>query len=233
MVTRNGRNAIIINGAIPSVNEALTHSYGFAVLTGEPAILIPQSLDDASWRIGGSASVGLALVESASTREDLICALEVLLSTIQDSWRNSEAMERENGFGVLASLLTAKLDNTQTGMKMQNLHMKVPGKEAEALSFEILSLILAFIGYQVQNLADSVINNPLAYRILIVDLDIWRTSSPKVQKLYYAQFATFSTGSKHHHFNTKRLGRMRQLALLLVLHESILIKLSRYSQEMA
>ncbi|MCJ1396460.1 hypothetical protein MMC18_009350 [Xylographa bjoerkii] len=211
MVTRNGRNAIIINGAIPSVNEALTHSYGFAVLTGEPTIVIPQSLDDASWRIGGCASVGLALVESASSRQDLICALEILLGTIQDSWRNSEAMERENGFGVLASLLTAKLDNTYTGLKMQNLHIDLTRKDAEALSFEILSIILKFIGYQERSLADSVINNPLAYRILIVDLDIWRASSPKVQKLYYEQFGTFSTGSKHHHFNAKRLGRMRIL----------------------
>ena len=208
-VTRNGRNAIIINGAIPSVNEALTHSYGFAVLTGEPVIVIPQSLDDASWRIGGCAPVGLALVESASSPQNLICALEILLGTIQDSWRNSEAMERENGFGVLASLLTAKLDNIHTGLKMQNLHINVTETEAEALSFEILSIILKFIGYQERSLADSVINNPLAYRILIVDLDIWRTSSPKVQKLYYEQFETFSTGSKHHHFNTKRLGRMR------------------------
>ncbi|MCJ1322959.1 hypothetical protein MMC15_008309 [Xylographa vitiligo] len=210
-VTRNGRNAIIINGAIPSVNEALTHSYGFAVLTGEPVIVIPQSLDDASWRIGGCAPVGLALVESASSPQNLICALEILLGTIQDSWRNSEAMERENGFGVLASLLTAKLDNIHTGLKMQNLHINVTETEAEALSFEILSIILKFIGYQERSLADSVINNPLAYRILIVDLDIWRTSSPKVQKLYYEQFETFSTGSKHHHFNTKRLGRMRIL----------------------
>ncbi|MCJ1399799.1 hypothetical protein MMC11_003002 [Xylographa trunciseda] len=211
MVTRNGRNAIIINGAIPSVNEALTHSYGFAVLTGDPVIVIPQSLDDASWRIGGCASVGLALVESASSPHDLVCALEILLGTVQDSWRNSEAMERENGFGVLASLLTAKLDDTYTGSKMQNLYIDVTGTEAEALSFEILSIILKFIGYQEQSLADSIINNPLAYRILIVDLDIWRTSSPKVQKLYYEQFGTFSTGSKHHQFNTKRLGRMRIL----------------------
>lgn len=208
-VTRGGRTVIVINGAVPSVNEALLKPNGFAVLTGEPAIVIPQSLDEAAWRIGGCAPVGLALVESASTQENLIRALEILLSTIQESWRNSEAMERENGFGVLASLLTAKLDNAYAGSAIQSLRIVLPPKEREELSFEILSILLKFMGYQKDNLVDSVINNPLAYRILIVDLEIWRSSSSKVQELYYEQYSTFGMGSKHRLFNAKRLARMR------------------------
>lgn len=212
-VTRGGRDAIVINGAVPSVNEALNHPYGFAVLTGDPAVVIPQSLDDASWRIGGCAPIGLSLVESASSHEDLLRALDILLGTIQDSWRNSEAMERENGFGVLATLLTTKLDKVYGAPKMRSLDVDSQKDMYEELPFDVLCLILKFVGYQTDNLTDSVINNPLAYRILIVDLDIWRTSSTKVQRLYYEQFETFSTGSKHHHFNTKRLGRMRELEL--------------------
>ncbi|MCJ1251415.1 hypothetical protein MMC30_008648, partial [Trapelia coarctata] len=211
IVTRGGRTVIVINGAVPSVNEALLKPNGFAVLTGEPAIVIPQSLDEAAWRIGGCAPVGLALVESASTREDLIRALEILLSSIEDSWRNSEAMERENGFGVLASLLTAKLDDAYAGSAMQTLRIILTPKEREELSFEVLSVLLKFMGYKKESPADSVINNPLAYRILIVDLEIWRSSSPKVQELYYEQYSTFGMGSKHRLFNAKRLARMRIL----------------------
>ena len=209
-VTRGGRTVIVVNGAVPSVNEALLKPNGFAVLTGEPAIVIPQSLDAAAWRIGGCAPVGLALVESASTRQDLIRALEILLCSIQDSWRNSEAMERENGFGVLATLLTAKLDIAYAGSAMQSLRIVLPPKEREEISFEVLSILLGFMGYQKESPADSVINNPLAYRILIVDLDIWRSFSPKVQQLYYEQFSTFGMGSKHRLFNAKRLARMRE-----------------------
>ena len=208
-VTRGGRSAIVINGAVPSINEALLRNNGFAVITGEPAIVIPQSLDGAAWRVGGCAPVGLALVESANSGEDLIRALDILLGSIHNSWRNSEAMERDNGFGVLASLLTAKLDGVFAGPRMPELRIISSGKERDELTFRVLSIILRFIGYRDNNLADSVINNPLAYRILIVDLDIWRSSSDKVQKLYYEQFATFGTGSKHRLFNAKRLARMR------------------------
>lgn len=208
-VTRGGRTVIVINGAVPSVNEALLKSNGFAVLTGEPAIIIPQSLDEAAWCVGGCAPVGLALVESASTRQGLVMALEILLGSIQDSWRNSEAMERENGFGVLASLLAAKLENPYTASNVQSAGLALPAKEREELTNDVLLILLKFMGYQKDSPADSIINNPLAYRILIVDLEIWRSSSVKVQELYYEQFSIFGMGSKHRLFNAKRLARMR------------------------
>ena len=210
-LTRGGRTAIVINGAIPSINEALLHPHGVAVLTGDPAVVVPQRLDDAAWRIGGCASVGLALVEAAQGREAIVRALDILFASIRDSWRNSEAMERENGFGVLASLLTEKLGgeiHEATTSRTQAIAQTE--EDRETLTFEVLSLILQFIGYRKESLADSVINNPLAYRILIVDLDIWRRSPSSVQKLYYEQFVTFGAGSKHRNFNAKRLARMRE-----------------------
>ena len=230
-VTRGGRTAVAVNGAVASINEALLHTHGFAVLTGEPAIVVPQSLDDAAWRIGGCAPIGLALVESARHGAELVRALEILLSTIQDSWRNSEAMEKENGFGVLATLLTAKLEpGPYTPVPpSQTFHDTVA--EREQTTLQVLGLILDFIGYRKDNLADSVINNPLAYRILIVDLDMWRNSSIKVQKLYYEQFTTFSIRSKYHNFNAKRLGRMRQSRASVLLKEGLLTISHRHSQE--
>lgn len=211
-VTRGGRNALAINGSVPSINEALLHSFGFAVLTGDPAVVVPQSLDDATWRIGGCAAVGLALFEAAHTHDDIVQALNILLKSIQESWRNSEAMERENGFGVLANLIAAKLDQ---GNSIDNNGIEFSARDSdynksrESLSLKILNLILDFLGYRAQKPEDSVINNPLAYRILLVDFDTWRTNTPLVQKLYYKQFEVFGVSSKYHQFNTKRLSRMR------------------------
>ena len=193
-MTRGGRDAVLLNGAIPSIDEALLHNYGIAVLTGDPSIMVPQSLDDASWRAGGCAPVGLALIETANSTKNILRALDILLNSIQYSWRNSETMERENGFGVLASLLT----------------LKIEGLENEDLALEALERILWFVGYDKKQPENSIINNPLAYRILLVDLDVWRSCSAQVQKQYYEQFATFAKGSKHHHFNMKRLSRMRE-----------------------
>ena len=193
-MTRDGRDAVLLNGAIPSIDEALLHNYGIAVPTGDPAIMVPQSLDDAAWRAGGCAPLGLSLIESSDSGEDTTRALDILLNTIQHSWRNSETVERENGFGVLASLLALKMEQI----------------ESEELALGILDRILWFVGYDDKRPENSIINNPLAYRILLVDLDIWRSCSAKVQKRYYGQFTIFAKGSKHHHFNMKRLSRMRK-----------------------
>lgn len=211
-VTRGGRNALAINGAVPSANEALLHSFGFAVLTGDPAVVVPQSLDDAAWRIGGCAAVGLALFEMAQSNDAVLRALEIIFDSVQDSWRNSEAMERENGFGILGNLIAAKLgpgtgripNGTQSPTVFRGDHQSL-----ESLSLAIVALILKFVGYRIEKPEDSVIINPLAYRVLVVDFDFWRSAAPAVQKLYYEQFTDFGVNSKYHVFNTKRLSRMR------------------------
>ena len=213
-VTRGGRNALVINGAIPSVNEALLHSSGFAVLTGNPTTVVPQPLDNAAWRIGGCAAVGLALLESAVAPNEVVRALKILFESVQENWRNSEAMERENGFGVLSSLLTTKLCQTQPSLAagtesredLSKIQQSVPN-----LSLTVLVEILRFVGYRMDKPEDSVINNPLAYRILLVDMNFWRGAESTVQKLYYEQFITFGLHSKFHQFNTKRLLRMRRI----------------------
>lgn len=211
-ITRGGRNALAINGSIPSINEALLHPFGFAVLTGDPAVVIPQSLDDAAWRIGGCAAVGLALFEAAHTNDAIVRALKVLFESVQESWRNSEAMERDNGFGILANLLAAKLSpgNNRIGNEDSSpAIVHEDNRNHELLCLDILALILKFVGYRKEKPEDSVIDNPLAYRVLLVDFDLWRSAAPAVQKMYYEQFTAFGINSKFHQFNTKRLSRMR------------------------
>ena len=212
-VTKGGRNALAINGAMPFINDALLQPSGFAILTGDPVVVVPQSLDDAAWRIGGCVAVGLALLEAAQKSEDILRALNILFESIQDNWRNSEAMERENGFGVLSTLLSGKLNqpmpqmsnasNSPQAMQSQENSISVP-------ALEVLAEILKFIGYNADKPENSVINNPLAYRILLVDMEFWRNAESPVQKLYYKQFIVFGVRSKYHLFNTKRLSRMRQ-----------------------
>lgn len=211
-LTRGGRNALAINGAIPSINEALLHSFGFATITGDPAVAVPQPLDDAAWRVGGCAAVGLALLEAAYSHDAIVRSLKILFESVRYSWRNSEAMERENGFGVLSSLLSSKLslDSKRIISDSESLNGESEGKGSTGkLPLEVLNLILEFIGYREDKLEDSVINNPLAYRVLLVDSDIWRSVASPVQMLYYKQFSVLGVSSKYHRFNAKRLSRMR------------------------
>jgi len=212
-VTRGGRNALAINGAIPSVNEALLNSSGFAVLTGDPTVVVPQSLDDAAWRIGGCAAVGLALLDAAHGSDGILRALNILLESVSQNWRNSEAMEKENGFGVLSTLLSAKLSQPITDPIKALESPQNPTSDqlpSSPISLRVLGEILKFVGYRTAKPEDSVINNALAYRILLVDMEYWRSAEPLVQKLYYEQFIVFGLRSKYHVFNTKRLSRMRR-----------------------
>ncbi|KAK7551537.1 hypothetical protein IWX49DRAFT_286142 [Phyllosticta citricarpa] len=211
--TRNRGHAIAINAAVPSINDALTQRSGVAVLTGEPVVVVPQSLDNAIWRIGGCASIGLKLIELARTRNALVTAVQIMFESVHENWRNSEAMERENGFAVLAALLRDKLGLGFISGKSSAAAIEDP--DFESLSYELLQVVLRFIGYDEIQTQESKIVNPLAYRALLIDFDLWRRCPADTQKLYYRQFEVFAKESKYHVFNAKRLTRMRIIKRLL------------------
>ena len=219
--THNNGSSLAINAAVPSVNEALVRAQGTAVLTGEPVIIIPQALDDTLWRLAGFGGIALKMVEDAATTEAIVQAVEILFESIKGSWRNSEAMERENGYAILGALLRGKI-GAGVVVTSKNSTTDAPSlsnDEKDKLGFQLLSLVLDFLGYNHERPEDSFIINPLAYRILLVDFDMWRKTSPVTQKLYYKQFITFGVQSKFHQFNSRRLLRMRkQYIILLFFH---------------
>ncbi|KAK2875577.1 hypothetical protein FQN49_001601 [Arthroderma sp. PD_2] len=216
-LTKVKGNSVVINGAVPAINDALAQPHGVAILTGDPVVIVPQSLDDASWRIGGCAGVHLSLVESSTSRESLRLALELLFEAVQDNWRNSEAMEKENGYGILALLLREKLGFISP---VQNSPLKTNAvcstvQERNEAAMELLIPILKFVGYDFESPKKSLIINPLAYRILLIDLDIWRQGDMPLLEIYYSQFQTFCVESHYHRFNSKRLSRMRVIKRLI------------------
>lgn len=211
-LTKSGGNAVAVNGATPAINDALTQPQGVGILTGDPVVAVPRAVDDASWCLGGCAGVHLSLIKAARTAESFRMAVEALYEAVQDNWRNSEAMERENGYGILAALLREKL-----GFSMGNspASLRIPviisdPQELASLMLDLLRLTLAFVGYDFEAPNHSIITNPLAYRVLLVDMDVWRLGEPQVLGLYYSQFCTFATHSNYRRFNNRRLGRMRK-----------------------
>ncbi|KAJ5586270.1 hypothetical protein N7450_006057 [Penicillium hetheringtonii] len=209
-VTKAGGNAVAINGATPAINDGLTQPQGVGILTGDPIVEVPRSLDDASWCLGGCAPVHLSLIQAADTAETLKLAVEALYEAIRDNWRNSEAMERENGYGILAAQLREKLGyQFGTSAIPTKIPLVTSNTEQCSLTLELLKLTLSFVGYDFDRPIHSIITNPLAYRILLVDMDIWRFGEKPVLDLYYSQFRTFATESNYRRFNARRLGRMR------------------------
>jgi beige protein homolog 1 len=215
---RAGSNAVAVNAAIPAINAALTHGPGVAILTGAPAVAVPQSLEDAAWRLGGCTAVALTLVYTAKTTEEVAMAVKNLFEMVVHSWRNSEAMEKDSGYAILAALLTEKLG--LSGPNFADVTKTPPaiptsGLDRSQLALDLLKSVLEFVGYDFENPESSVINNPLAYRVLLIDTNLWRKSAQPVQELYFRQFIVFATESTNHRFNVKRLTRMRALKKLL------------------
>ncbi|KAK9368848.1 hypothetical protein V1509DRAFT_621646 [Lipomyces kononenkoae] len=180
---------IIVNAAVPDINIAFSSPHGIGVGSGDPIPVIPQSLDDAAWRLGGSA-LSLKMAEIAHTPDQLCRAISIAFEMLRENWRNSDDMERVHGFAILGNLIKLK---TGSGM----------------ISRKLLNIVLEFVGYNFQNPLESMIINPLAYRILLVDFDIWRLADVGTLRVYFDQFAMFGLQSKYHTYNAKRLTRMR------------------------
>ncbi|EPE05252.1 beige beach domain-containing protein [Ophiostoma piceae UAMH 11346] len=223
-LTAKSGTAVAINGALPCVNDALVRSHGVSILTGDPVLVTPFYFDDNLWRLAGFTPLALKLIERTTTAEELIRSTEMAFQCINSSWRNSESMERDNGYVILGMLLRGKLGfgaastpppvSTPASDGSSWRPVPVTGDRQET-TFRLLKLVLAFVGYDFTSPIDSFCINPLAYRILLIDLDIWRKAGSDTQRLYYEQFETFAIMSKFHQFNNQRLLRMRIIKRLL------------------
>jgi hypothetical protein len=211
--------AVAINTAIPMISDALSKPYGAAVLKGSPVVVIPKPLDDTAWCLSGCLPLLLRLVESATTKAALLQAAEIMFECVKDSWRISEAMEKGNGFGILALIIRDKL-GFESGASSSHVTSRKPStllslEDRQTLPLELLNLTLKFVGYDKAAPENSMIVNPMGYRVLLVDFDTWRRCDAETQEVYYSQFVHFINRNKHHGFNQKRLTRMRVLKRLV------------------
>ncbi|KAH6885261.1 hypothetical protein B0T10DRAFT_91786 [Thelonectria olida] len=215
-VSNKEGSALAINCAVPCLPDTLFRVQGLASFRGSPIVAVPSYLDENLWRLAGFTPLALKLFERAATIEDTVRAAEMLFNCIRQNWRNSEAMERDTGYGILGMLLRMKLGYGGSGNNDVTIcRLAITTEERDRLAFQLLSLILGFVGYNHGEPMESFIINPLAYRTLLIDLDIWRKSAPRIQELYYKQFITFAVKSKYHEFNSRRLIRMRIVKRLL------------------
>lgn len=210
-------NAIAINASIPTFNEAISRTYGNGILTGDPVVAVPQALDDATWCLTGSLPVLVRLLESPSSKEAFLQSVQIFFECVVDNWRISEAMEKGNGFGVLVALIREKLgfESIASAATTRKTTSILNLEDRQSLPLELLQLILDFVGYDANKPEDSMIVNPMAYRILLIDFDTWRRCDLDTQKLYYTQFVHFVSRNRHRAFNQKRLVRMRVVKKLI------------------
>ena len=81
------------NAASPSANHTPEALKSQANATGDISMHNPLCLDEAMFVVGGPA-VALKIVELASTAEELLSAISLLIESVRESWKASEEIER-------------------------------------------------------------------------------------------------------------------------------------------
>ncbi|KAI8967889.1 hypothetical protein BDF20DRAFT_828883, partial [Mycotypha africana] len=196
---------ILLNSAIAKVGVAMRHLEYMVHLKGNPLVAYPLGLDESIWNIGG-CGIALKLVELSKTKEMLCKSTSILFELIRYSWRNSKDIERCHGYEIYAYLLKCKRD---------------------LISTELLDLILVFIGKNTQELENSTINNPLAYRYIVLNFNIWKKTPLVVQKTHLDQFILFFETSKARHYNSKRLPKIHLVKKFL-----LALRMNVYAKEL-
>lgn len=123
------------NAAIPSANRTVEALKSQASATGDISAYNPLCLDETMFVAGGPA-VALKIVELASTPEELLSAISLLVESVRESWKASEEIERmrehklrplfsvfldtnsfttlAGGYDILAGLLRLKMQDCMT-----------------------------------------------------------------------------------------------------------------------
>ncbi|AOA63527.1 Protein with similarity to Chediak-Higashi syndrome and Beige proteins [Komagataella phaffii CBS 7435] len=200
----------LTDGDIPDENWTLSSN-------GACLLYQPSSIHKLVYAVGGGLML-LRFVESSSTEEQLIYNLSILFEILESSWLYNYEFTIKNGYDILATILKTK----------RNM-----------IGIKTLDSVLHFVGYDHQSPFKSILVNVQAYKSLIVDFEIWKSSKNNNEsfKFLLFQFTVFGQDSKYHDFNIKQLSKMKiikrfiqalkfgsfESSILPILHNSLLV----------
>ncbi|KAG7928679.1 hypothetical protein KL925_000860 [Ogataea polymorpha] len=156
----------------------------------------PKLLLNSLYSIGGMV-ICLRLLETAKTSSSLVESLDFLFALLSKDPLSKQEFEMNAGYNIVATILKTK---------------KV------LLNLTVLDSILRFVGYNETSPIESILANALAYRILIVDFEIWKPTSidhvgdasvRDTFKFLLFQFSVFAHDSRYHSYNIQQLVDMR------------------------
>lgn len=204
---------LALNAAVPSSRKALTKQAGSGTFRGGVVLNNSLSLQDCCWRLAGSIPIALHFVANATTMEELVDATNFCFKLCKHDWRNSEAFERSSGFGVLSWLLQQKALPSGQGGAPHHASSTVStlnaGQNIHSQSPSLLRAVLEASTVGNEN-EEALLVNPLAYRMLVTDNDLWQHTGSGTQDMLYNNLLALTSKSKHKDFNTRRLLQMRK-----------------------
>ncbi|KAH9177644.1 beach-domain-containing protein [Lactarius sanguifluus] len=150
---------------LPSTDGALTSLSRFTK-DGNVHAMKAFCVDTAMWEIGGVA-VPLRLIQLARTPHELSRTLGILTDGLRNSWQNSEDMERMRGYEILSDILRNK---------------------SELINMTSYETLFEFLGMNFKIPDHSTITNPVAYRFIALDFELWSRTRGAIQRVHLEHF---------------------------------------------
>ncbi|RKO94777.1 hypothetical protein BDK51DRAFT_29155 [Blyttiomyces helicus] len=196
-----------VSRALLPASRAFFNSATHQAVAGEPPNLIqssasvlavcPERMIDGIWKLGGCVIL-LMLVERSTTPDALYKSIAILVDSIRGNWRNTEEMERERFYEVLAFILK--------------------GKKA-LITIALMDVLSALVGRTLDNSNEAEIANASAFRDIFLDPELWK-GSIDIQKYLLYLLSDFVIHSSNADANIKRLNKMHIIKRLLVILEA-------------
>lgn len=201
-----------------------TNNHSFAVLFGTSSKVLfhsSKSIYEALYSTGGTLLL-LSNVESASVGDfsdkklkDTILykSVTLLLLVLKNDWRLNKEFENLNGYGLFLIIFTRYKETHNQSLTFDLLPQFSKNSDLSFLADydknNLLTIFLAYCGYDFTNPYESVIINLLAYRFTVLNFELYLDSGNFSFLLYH--FQVLLVGSKFSELNTLELTRMKLL----------------------
>ncbi|KAI7938138.1 hypothetical protein MJO28_015058 [Puccinia striiformis f. sp. tritici] len=196
-------------------------------LIGDVKLCSPRRLDDSIWTASGSIFL-VRLIQLSSTERQLMMALQIFFEAINHNWRLSEDAEKIQAYETLGLLLRSKAHLITppvhrvllcfAGIMVDDSPNQLPLSSDQLYKLSLNEHIPASKlenKHPNKGLRHSVITNPLAFRFLLLDFDLWSSTSLDVQRFHCESLCGMIETSIWSRFSMKRISKMNLLPKML------------------
>ncbi|KAH9042628.1 beach-domain-containing protein [Lactarius pseudohatsudake] len=184
---------------VKAINDGIGIEEASVVFSFSPAAYLPNGnvhatkafcIDTAMWEIGG-------------TPHELSRTLGILTDGLRNSWQNSEDMERMRGYEILSDILRNKselinMTSYETLFEFLGMNFKTPESVVAKVNIDYRPSPSFY------TTVTSTITNPVAYRFIALDFELWSRTRGAIQRVHLEHFFDLVVTSRHKRFNVKQ-----------------------------
>ncbi|KAG7666110.1 BPH1 [[Candida] subhashii] len=174
----------------------------------------PNPIHAALYTIGGTSLILRILeasleIPNSKVRDTIFYkALTILLTVLSNNWRLCKEFEDFNGYGIL-SIFLSKFKQQNKSLTFNLISNTKTNNNTNYQEESLLTMLLSFSGYDFINPYESIIINPLAYRLLILNFNLHYGSNSFEYLLFQLQILL--DGCRHREHNCTELRNMKLL----------------------